>query len=302
VKTVKIKLTDLIIDPTIQIRRSNHEATIRRYEEAFEKLPPVVVYDTPEGSLLADGFHRTAAAQRLGKREIEAELRKGTREDAAEFAVIANTKNADPLTPDERDDGIRRLRQLHGDAWPPREIARVMSVSPRTVERVFSLDKVKRRVLRPSPRVSDSHYAEVASARQEQWEPLINAADEREWDRDMTRQAVRNLKDESIPDDYKRDLLAGKADPVTRTRGGELAVPHGVVTRRVKDMQANDAILTFQRALEQLAKARMFRTESILNPADRDTLTHWASELPGDIAFLQEVLDGAKGARKLRAI
>jgi len=299
---VKIKLTDLIIDPTIQIRRSNHEATIRRYEEAFENLPPVVVYDTSEGRLLADGFHRAAAAERLGKREIEVELRKGTRDDAAEFAVIANTKNADPLTPEERDDGVRRLRQLHGDAWSQRDIARAMSVSQRTVERVFQLDRVKRSVLRPSPRVSDSHYAEVASARQEQWEPLIQAADEREWDRDTTRLAVRNLKDESIPDRYKRDLLAGRADPVDRTRDGELAVPHGVVTRRVKDMQANDAMLAFQRALEQLAKARMFRVQFILEPADKRTLEHWTKELPGDMAFLQEVFEGAKGARKLRAV
>jgi hypothetical protein len=67
-------------------------------------------------------------------------------------------------------------------------------------------------------------------------------------------------------------------------------------------MEANDAILAFQKALEGLSKARLFRAEAILEPADRRTLEHWAKELPGDIAFLKEVLDGAKGARELRAV
>src|SRR3989442_10872953 len=104
----KIAIKEIEIDTTIQIRRGNHEPTIRRYEESFEKLPPVDVFRTPEGDLLADGFHRVAAAERLGKREIQATIHKGTREAALEFAVTANMKNADPLSPEERDDGIRR--------------------------------------------------------------------------------------------------------------------------------------------------------------------------------------------------
>ena len=80
----KIAINKIVVDPTVQIRRANHEPTIRRYEESFDKLPPVVVFDVPgEGRLLADGFHRIAAAERLGRREIDATLRKGTRERRA---------------------------------------------------------------------------------------------------------------------------------------------------------------------------------------------------------------------------
>ena len=96
----KIAINKIVVDPTVQIRRANHEPTIRRYEESFDKLPPVVVFDVPgEGRLLADGFHRIAAAERLGRREIDATLRKGTREDVLEFAVIANTKNGTRCLP-----------------------------------------------------------------------------------------------------------------------------------------------------------------------------------------------------------
>jgi len=293
---LKIKLADLEIDPTVQIRRSNHEPTIRRYQESFEKLPPIDVFKTPEGLLLADGFHRTAAAQRLGLDTIEATVHHGSRADALEFAVVANTKNADPLTPEERDDGIRRLKQLHPD-WAMRRLAEAMSVSQRAVQRVFDTDKVKRAVVGPRERVTDVHFAEVSGAQEEHWESLVKAADERGWTRDATRLAVKNLKDDNIPTKHKRDLLAGDADPVLVTPNGEYAVPADIVGGRIKDMAANDAILAFHRALEHLSKARLFKAEAIFRPANADTLEHWAKEIPGNVEFLEEILAGVRAAR-----
>jgi len=299
----KVALNKIKVDPTVQIRRSNHEPTIRRYEESFEKLPPVDVFDTPEGMLLADGFHRVAAAERLGLAEVEARVHKGTRAEALEFAVISNTKNADPLTPDERDDGIRRLKQLHPD-WPLRKLADAMSVSHETVSRVFKRDEVRRQVLTSASvtRVTDSHLDEVASAPREAWEPLVKAAEERGWSRDTTRLAVRNLRDDRIPSTHKEDLLRGEADPVVVTGSGDFAVPSEVIGRRIADMEANDAILAFQRALEYLAKARLFRVEAIVDPADRNLLDTWARELPGDIEFLTDVVESVGTRAKLRVV
>ncbi|MGH8615814.1 MAG: ParB/RepB/Spo0J family partition protein, partial [Gammaproteobacteria bacterium] len=238
--TSTVALKDITVDPTIQIRRSNHEPTIRRYEESFDKLPPVVVFKTADGMLLADGFHRVAAAERLGKYHVEAEIKKGTRDDALEYAVVANTKNADPLTPDERDEGIRRLKQLH-PKWTLREIAEVMSVSYVTVKRVFDVDEVRRSVVVPVTRVTTSHYSEIAAAPKKDWEPLVKAAEKRAWSRDDTRQAVQNLKDPNVPAEHKRSMLAGRADPLIPTESGLAASP-GVVSRRLRDMQANDAL------------------------------------------------------------
>lgn len=299
----KLAIEDITADPTIQIRRANHEATIQRYEESFEKLPPVTVYDTDEGLLLADGFHRLAAAIRRGEKKIEADVRKGTRADALEYAVIANTQNADPLTPDERDNGIRRLKQLHPD-WALRKIAEAMSVSHNTVQRVFKVDEVRQATFTgvSADTPSETHYRAIARAPKEHWQPLVEAAQERGWSSDDTARAVSNLRDESVPEKHKRELVKGKADPLERTPDGELAVPRTVIERRIKETQDNDAMLAFHKALEALASARMFRTEAILSPADGHTLERWAKELPGDIAFLEEVLEGAKGAGKLRAV
>jgi ParB-like chromosome segregation protein Spo0J len=299
----EIALAEIVADPSIQIRRSNHEPTIQRYEEAFDKLPPVDVFETPDGFLLADGFHRFAAAERLGNTTIKANVHKGSRQEALEFAVIGNTKNADPLTPEERDDGIRRLKQLHPD-WSTRQIADVMSVSHETVRNVFRVDEVKREVLPAAPvnRLTDSHLKQVASAPKEAWAPLAKAADQRGWSRDATALAVRNLKDDRVPEQRKREILEGKADPVVVTPGGEFAVPAEVVGRQIRDMEANDAILAFQRALEHLSKARLFKVEAITDEAEQRLLKTWANELPDDIAFLNEVLGVVSARAKLRVV
>ncbi len=300
---MKLAIKDIDVDPTLQIRRRNHEDTIRRYEEAFDKLPPVDVFKTPEGMLLADGFHRIAAAMRLGHTEIDANVRTGTREEAAEHAVIANTQNGDPLSSDERNDGIRRLRQLH-PSWSMREIADAMSVSHITVKRVFDVDEVRRSVFTPAvTMVTDSHLRELSSVPQEHRAPLIEAAAERKWSVEATALAARNLKDDRIPDEQKREMLSGQADPVVVTPDGQFAVPSEVVARQLRSMEANDAVLAMERALEGLAKLRLFRPEAIVSTIGRRRLDHLISEMPAYVSFMEEVLAAArKESRKLEVV
>jgi ParB-like chromosome segregation protein Spo0J len=296
----------IVVDPSIQIRRGNHEQTIERYMAAFEKLPPVDVFDTGEGNgngryLLGDGFHRMASAERLGLHEIDANIHTGTRQDAAEFAVVANTKNADPLTPEERDEGIRRLRQLHPD-WSSRQIADAMSVSQSTIKRVFQVDEVKRetlvgRLTESRDSLTDTHFAEIAPAPRESWTPLANAAADRGWTRDVTRLAVKNLTDDRIPQERKEAILSGEADPVVVTPDGQFAVPADVIGRQLREMQANDAVLALERALEQLAKLRLYRPEAIIDTAGGPRIDRLIAELPGYVSFLEELLTVAKRDR-----
>jgi len=298
---MKLAIKEIVVDPTVQIRRGNHEATVQRYEESFDKLPPVDVFKTPDGLLLADGFHRIAAAERLKLREISANVHKGTREDALEFAVVSNTKNADPFTPEERDDGIRRLKQLH-PAWSNVRIAQVMSVSEAAVRKVFQADLVARAVIgtRRGDEIAKkpSLLTEIAAAPRAAWEPLANAAIERGWSRDATRLAVKNVRDDRIPDEHKRRILSGKADPVVITPEGQFAVPADAVGRQIREMAANDAVLALERALEHLAKLRLFRPTIIVKTAGGPRLDRLMEELPTDVAFLQEVLAEAKKERR----
>jgi ParB-like chromosome segregation protein Spo0J len=252
--------------------------------------------------LLADGFHRLAAAERLGHRSIEATIRKGSREAALEFAVIANTKNADPLTPEERDIGIRRLKQLHPD-WSQSKIAETMSISQPTVAGVMAADEVARTVITGNNgSLTTKHYREIGRAPKEAWQPLATAAAKRNWSGDVTALAARNLKDSRIPEEQKRKILRGTADPVVVTPDGQFAVPADVIGRQIRGMEANDAVLALERALEGLARLRLFSASAIIKTAGHERIERLIAELPDSIDFMREVLNEAKSSRRPRAV
>ena len=92
----KLKLEKLIIDAGTDVRSEISEATVEEYGQsarAKDKLPPLTVYDTKDGLLLADGFHRYFGFERQGIKEYECDVIKGTREDAIKFALGCNTKH-----------------------------------------------------------------------------------------------------------------------------------------------------------------------------------------------------------------
>ena len=297
----ELAIREIIADPAIQIRSSNHEQTIHRYADSFDKLPPIDVFETPDGKYVADGFQRLAAAQRIGRTMIAATVHKGSYDDAIEFAAVANTRSGDPLTIEERNDGIRRLKQLHPD-WTQSRIADAMSVGTETVRTVFRVDEVRRK--NPAARnLSVSHLAEVASADPAEQDSLIEAVGERGWSRDVTRLAVQNLKDDRIPDQQKQELLSGKIDPVVITPDGEMAVPATVIGKRIRDIQKNDALLQLEKSLEQLAKLRMFDVNAIVSTAGQPRVQRLVEELPGYIDFLGRVLREARSeGRKLKVV
>lgn len=71
----------------LTIERSHLDAeTVRRYA-AQSAVPPVVVFKTEEGFVVADGHHRIAAAVDRGDSLIDADVRDGSRADALAFAL-----------------------------------------------------------------------------------------------------------------------------------------------------------------------------------------------------------------------
>jgi ParB-like chromosome segregation protein Spo0J len=69
--------------------------TVSDYAVAMQggaSFPPIVVFLDREGTFwLADGFHRTAGAERAGLTEIAADVRAGGRHDALLYAASANS-------------------------------------------------------------------------------------------------------------------------------------------------------------------------------------------------------------------
>ena len=85
----RLRIADLLANAPIYPDAHLDAARVERYARTLDALPPVVVVDTPEGLLLADGYHRVAASRRLGLEEVEAEVRTGTRRDALQQIGLA---------------------------------------------------------------------------------------------------------------------------------------------------------------------------------------------------------------------
>jgi len=285
---MRLKLQEIIVDPTISVRERNDEELIQEYMASFDKLPPVVIFKNKEGLLLADGFHRVAAAERLGRKEIAAEVRTGTRNEALEYAAIANMQHGKRLTGDDKRQAIRRIHQLHPN-WPAVKIAEVLNLSEDTVGTTLRADQVRRSVPNAAP-LPDEHLAAIAAAPAAQRSVLVDVVKEKGWTAKETKAAVQNIRDESLPASFRSALLKGRAEPIT-TKEKEPAILHETIARKVAEAKESDKEIALWRMLEEFSRVRVrWAAPTMIAGLDRKRLDHLNRELPQVIRYLQDVL------------
>lgn len=116
-----------------------HVESIADHLRAGGMVPPLIVFRSrADGDALADGFHRDAALEILGRRHAEADVREGSLRDAILFAVGANVQHT-ALTrnnADKRKAVLILLLDEEWGQWAAREIARKAGVSPNLVDRL----------------------------------------------------------------------------------------------------------------------------------------------------------------------
>ncbi len=284
---MKLQVRDIIADNTIDIRDRMDETTILEYIDIFDRLPAITVFDTPEGYLLADGFHRLSAAERLGRNEIEAEVKTGTRDDALEFAAYANATAPLKLTTEERRVGVRRLHRLHPD-WSPQRLGELMACSERVVNTTLQAIEVRREAP-TAHRLPERAAQEIARAPKEYWEPLAKVAVEKDWTTDEVALAARNLSDPSLPAEHRRALINGDSEPITRV-GGEPAFLRETVNRHMAKEAERDYLSFMESALYQLAQLRRFQAREVVDGLEVQRLASLVRGLPGDLEYLDEIL------------
>lgn len=140
---MKIKLSDITIDYDIQLKsRGIDDDIVGGYVEAMtngDNFPPVIIFQENGYNWLADGFHRINAAKFLGFAEIEADIKPGSKNDAAIYAAEANVINGRPMSQEEKKEaGLRLLELLRPKNYS--EVARRLKV---TREAVRQWDYVK---------------------------------------------------------------------------------------------------------------------------------------------------------------
>jgi ParB-like chromosome segregation protein Spo0J len=124
----QVPISDLVIDQSLNLRDRLRNSTVERYANSWDRLPPITVFLTDGRLLVADGLHRYAAALKLGKRSIKAEVREGPHSDALDFVASVNLCHGLPLSPAERRRAVALKIRLHPD-WSDRRMAQELAVS-----------------------------------------------------------------------------------------------------------------------------------------------------------------------------
>ena len=152
------------MDPAIQMRVSVDDAVVDDYVQALESsvvLPPIVVFRCDALLYVADGFHRYRAYERLGRRELEADVRFGTRAELLWFALGANRAHGLRLTRDDK----RKMVEFALKAWPDRTnvaIAEQVGCSEKYV-RTVKKSRSKPSVSQPRSSADDPGVSAVPS-------------------------------------------------------------------------------------------------------------------------------------------
>jgi ParB-like chromosome segregation protein Spo0J len=124
----ELPLDELVLDPNLNLRDRLDDFTVERYAEAWQRMPPVTVFEVDGQWLLADGFHRHASAVLLGRKTIPAEIRPGAFSDALDYVAGVNLFHGLPLTRAERRRAVDIKLRLHHD-WSDRRLAEELGVS-----------------------------------------------------------------------------------------------------------------------------------------------------------------------------
>ena len=109
----QLRIADLLANLSIAPEAHLDTARVERYTEMLDALPPIVVFDTAEGLLLAAGYHRVAAACHCGLETIEAEMCRGLRHDALRYAATVEAAQRGISS----EAAASHIRQRSHDRW-----------------------------------------------------------------------------------------------------------------------------------------------------------------------------------------
>ena len=135
-----MKLTDIVLDPQLQMRDSLDGELINEYSESIKegsKFPPLEVFHDGSSYFLVDGWHRYYAYKKAGIADVEVKLHKGTLRAARLYATGVNDDHGARRSPaTKRKIVMVYLDDVEWAEWSSRDIAKHSKLSHTFIEKV----------------------------------------------------------------------------------------------------------------------------------------------------------------------
>lgn len=137
-----LQIKELVLDNEYQKRVNGiNMETVEEYAVAIghgESFPPITVFDTEDGYIVVDGFHRVAAYRISDYDSILCDVKIGTIQEAYDYARFeANRRNGMRLSKSDQTKIVEEvIRDPRFSQTSSRELAELIGVSNSTVSRL----------------------------------------------------------------------------------------------------------------------------------------------------------------------
>jgi hypothetical protein len=258
----RIRLDSVAFDAGTQIRAAIDQQVVSDYAEAMSNgatFPPIVLFHDGNKHYLADGFHRFMAAQRNQFRDIDADVRAGTREDAVWFGLGANRTNGKHMTTADK----RHAVEVALTMWPDRSASIIAEQIGCSKQYVAGIRNVSSSALHLPDRVTGTDGRSYPAS------PSVRVA--------ARERATQMVREGATVEDVKRETGVGRdtLNAIRREAGAAIDKSRsGVADRRARmRAMAKDGYTSRQIAadlgLSEAGCRVTLRAEGIDVPADR---------------------------------
>ena len=256
--TERIKLEKIRLDGNTQPRKEIDEQLVQHYTdkllEGKTKFTPIDLWFDGKVYWPSDGFHRYHAHKRAGYKDIEANVKTGTKRDAFIACLPANSKHGKQRTPEETRYSVRMaLEDWELGEKSDAEIAVHCDTSPMTVGRVRKALGLEKAV-RVNKKGQKVDVTKIGRKKEEVpfWPAAPTEEDKmQEMAKEHTIIAEENAK--------LKDQLAIKSLPVSTTAKKEIEETIETLRAQIKDLEFQLRTMTQSRNEFQSKNAEMIK-------------------------------------------
>ena len=257
-----VALAALALDARCQPRANMEPSLVDEYVESLQSgdtFPPITVFRDGEAFWVADGFHRVAAATRIGALSIDADVFDGDIRDAILYSVGANAIHGmRRRNLDKRRAVETLLNDPEWSQWSDREIARRCAVHHQLVATVrSSLDDSSSEP--PATRTYTDRYGNTST---------MNVSN-------IGKTPVAPRVHGSVPADIMDDLFGGDDGPGERAQ----APLPAAINWEEGDRKAADQVIRCRQFVDGYDAQRVAYAVAASGAADREKVMTESIEL-----------------------